>query len=120
MKNIEVKISEENEQGMTYLKFSKLVRYLIVEANPSSAHTKINALLGALWSDYKRKKSLGAASSNPTSLKGAGKGKKQKTTPKAAKSTKPVSVDFRINCTVHIKGHHINERVVSFMQLNVI
>ena len=92
MKNIEVKISEENEQGMNYLKFSKLVRYLIVEANPSSAHTKINALLGALWFDYKKKKSFGAASSNSASVKGASKGKKQKTTPKAVKSTKPVSV----------------------------
>ncbi|KAK2557310.1 Chromodomain-helicase-DNA-binding protein 3 [Acropora cervicornis] len=89
LKNIEVKISEENEQGMSYLKFSKLVRYLIVEANPSSAHTKINALLGALWSDYKRKKSLGAASSNSASVKGGSKGKKQKTMPKAVKSTKP-------------------------------
>ena len=42
MKNIEVKLSEENEQGLTYLKFTKLVRHLIVEANPSAAHTKIN------------------------------------------------------------------------------
>ena len=80
-----MKISEENEQGMTYLKFSMLVRYLIVEANPSSAHTKINALLRALWSDYKRKKSLAAASSNSASVKGGNKGKKQKTMPKAVK-----------------------------------
>lgn len=108
MKNIEVKISEENEQGMTYLKFSKLVRHLIVEANPSSAHTKINALLGALWYDYKKKKSLGVASSNSASVKGGSKGKKQKTTPKAVKPTKPVSVDIRINCTRCIKGHQLN------------
>ena len=80
-----MKISEENEQGMTYLKFSKLVRYQIVVANPSSAHTKINVLLRALWSDYKRKKSLGAASSNSASVKGGSKGKKQKTMPKAVK-----------------------------------
>ncbi|XP_029187317.2 chromodomain-helicase-DNA-binding protein 4-like isoform X5 [Acropora millepora] len=89
LKNIEVKISEENEQGLTYLKFSKLVRHLIVDANPSSAHTKINALLGALWYDYKKKKSVGVASSNSASVKGGNKGKKQKTTPKAVKSTKP-------------------------------
>ena len=42
LKNIEVKLSEENEQGLTYLKFTKLVRHLIVEAKPSAAHTKIN------------------------------------------------------------------------------
>ena len=91
MNNIEVKITEENEQGMTYLKFSKLVRYLIVEANPSVAHTKINALLGALWNDYKKKKSLGSASSNTSSVKTGGKGKKQKITAKVAKSAKTVS-----------------------------
>ncbi|XP_068699252.1 chromodomain-helicase-DNA-binding protein 4-like isoform X3 [Montipora foliosa] len=88
MNNIEVNITEENEQGMTYLKFSKLVRYLIVEANPSVAHTKINALLGALWNDYKKKKSLGSASSNTSSVKTGGKGKKQKITSKVAKSAK--------------------------------
>ena len=73
---------------MTYLKFNKLVRPLIVEANPSVQHTKINALLGALWSDYKKKK----ASSNVPSPKSAGKAKKQKNPPKAAKSTKVSSL----------------------------
>ena len=73
---------------MTYLKFNKLVRPLIVEANPSVQHTKINALLGALWSDYKKKK----ASSNVPIPKSAGKAKKQKNPPKAAKSTKVSSL----------------------------
>ncbi|XP_073253079.1 chromodomain-helicase-DNA-binding protein 4-like isoform X6 [Porites lutea] len=89
LKNIEVKLSEENEQGLTYLKFTKLVRHLIVEANPSAAHTKINALLGALWSDYKKKKGTGAVTPNvPSPKSSAGKAKKQKNPPKASKSTK--------------------------------
>ena len=89
LKNIEVKLSEENEQGLTYLKFTKLVRHLIVEANPSAAHTKINALLGALWSDYKKKKGTGAVTPNvPSPKSSGGKAKKQKNPPKASKSTK--------------------------------
>lgn len=92
LKNIGVKISEENEQGMTYLKFSKLVRHLIVEANQSVPHTKINALLGALWSDYKKKKSVSGMSCNTPSPKSAGKAKKRNNPPKAAKSTKLVSI----------------------------
>ena len=89
MKNIEVKLSEENEQGLTYLKFTKVVRHLIVEANPSAAHTKINALLGALWSDYKKKKGTGAVTPNvPSPKSSGGKAKKQKNPPKASKSTK--------------------------------
>lgn len=89
LKNIEVKLSEENEQGLTYLKFTKLVRHMIVEANPSAAHTKINALLGALWSDYKKKKGTGVVTPNvPSPKSSAGKAKKQKNPPKASKSTK--------------------------------
>ena len=83
-----MQISDENEQGMTYLKFNKLVRHLIVEANPSAPHTKVNALLGALWSDYKKKKSLGVISSNTPSPKNVVKAKKPKNPPKATKSTK--------------------------------
>lgn len=89
LKNIEVKLSEENEQGLTYLKFTKLVRHLIVEANPSAAHTKINALLGALWSDYKKKKGTGAVTPNvPSPKSSGGKAKKQKNPAKTSKSTK--------------------------------
>ncbi|XP_078374198.1 chromodomain-helicase-DNA-binding protein 4-like isoform X2 [Oculina patagonica] len=87
LNNVEVNLSEENEQGMTYLKFNKLVRPLIVEANPGTAHTKINSLLGALWSDYKRKKGKDTPSSSHTpSPKAASKAKKQKN---SSKSTKP-------------------------------
>lgn len=77
---------------MNYLKFNKLVRPVIVEANPSVPHTKINALLGALWSDYKKKKGVGGMSSNTASPKSTGRAKKQKNPPKAAKSAKPVSI----------------------------
>lgn len=93
LNNVEVNLSEENEQGMTYLKFNKLVRPLIVEANPGTAHTKINSLLGALWSDYKRKKGKDTPSSSHTpSPKAASKAKKQKNTSKSTKPTKqPVS-----------------------------
>ena len=70
------------------MKFVQLVRHLIAEANPSAAHTRINALLGALWSDYKQKKGTGAVTPNvPSSKSSAGKAKKQKNPPKASKST---------------------------------
>ena len=72
LKNNEVKLSEENEQGLTYLKFTKVVRHLIVEANPSAAHTKINMHLGALWSDYKKKKGTGAVTPSVPSPKSSG------------------------------------------------
>ena len=79
----------QNEQGLTYFKFTQLVRHLIAEANPSAAHTKINALLGALWSDYKKKKGTGAVTPNvPSPKSSAGEAKKQKNPPKASKSTK--------------------------------
>ena len=81
-------LSEENEQGMTYLKFNKLIRPLIVEANPGTAHTKVNSLLGAIWSDYKRKKGKDTSSSNTPSPKAAIKAKKQKNTSKSAKPSK--------------------------------
>ncbi|RMX45752.1 hypothetical protein pdam_00004176 [Pocillopora damicornis] len=86
LNNVEVNLSEEDEQGMTYLKFNKLIRPLIVEANPGTAHTKVNSLLGAIWSDYKRKKGMNLHSSSTASPKGGSKAKKQKTT---RKSTKP-------------------------------
>ena len=87
-------LSEENEQGMTYLKFNKLVRPLIVEANPGTAHTKVNSLLGAIWSDYKRKKGKDTSSSNTPSPKAASKAKKQKNTSKSSKAPKqPVSMN---------------------------
>ncbi|PFX26138.1 chromodomain-helicase-DNA-binding protein 4-like isoform X3 [Stylophora pistillata] len=86
LNNVEVNLSEEDEQGMTYLKFNKLIRPLIVEANPGTAHTKVNSLLGAIWSDYKRKKGMNLNSSSTASPKGGSKAKKQKTT---RKSTKP-------------------------------
>lgn len=41
---------------MSYVKFGKLVRPNILEANPGAVHTKINALLGALWGDYKKQR----------------------------------------------------------------
>lgn len=88
LNNVEVNLSEENEQGMTYLKFNKLIRPLIVEANPGTAHTKVNSLLGAIWSDYKRKKGKDTSSSNTPSPKAAGKAKKQKNTSKSTKASK--------------------------------
>ena len=42
------------------LEVYQLVRHLIVKANLSAARTKISALLGALWSDYKKKKGTGS------------------------------------------------------------
>lgn len=91
LNNVEVNISEENEQGMTYLKFNKLVRPLIVSSNPGVAHTKVNSLLGAIWSDYKRKKGKDTSTSTFTpSPKAAGKAKKQKNSSKSAKSSKQV------------------------------
>ena len=51
------------------MKFTQLVRHLIAEANPSAAHTRINTLLGALWSDYKKKKGTGAVTPNVPSPK---------------------------------------------------
>ena len=83
-------LSEEDEQGMTYLKFNKLIRPLIVEANPGVAHTKVNSLLGAIWSDYKKKKGMNVNSSSTASPKGATKAKKQKTVPKSSKPAKRV------------------------------
>ena len=71
------------------MKFTQLVRHLIAEANPSAAHTRINTLLGALWSDYKKKKGTGAVTPNvPSPKSSGGKAKKQKNPPKASKSTK--------------------------------
>lgn len=94
LKNVEVNLSDENEQGMTYLKFNKLIRPLIVEANPGTAHTKVNSLLGAIWSDYKRKKGKDTGSSNTPSPKAASKAKKQKNTSKSTKTSKqPVSMN---------------------------
>lgn len=94
LNNVEVNLSEENEQGMTYLKFNKLIRPLIVEANPGTAHTKVNSLLGAIWSDYKRKKGKDTSSSNTPSPKAASKAKKQKNTSKSTKASKqPVSIN---------------------------
>ena len=88
LNNVEVNLSEENEQGLTYLKFNKLIRPLIVEANPGTAHTKVNSLLGAIWSDYKRKKGKDTSSSNTPSPKAASKAKKQKNTSKSTKAPK--------------------------------
>lgn len=85
---------------MTYLKFNKLIRPLIVEANPGTAHTKVNSLLGAIWSDYKRKKGKDTSSSNTPSPKAPSKAKKQKNTSKSTKAAKqPVSMNvlFRHN-----------------------
>ena len=71
------------------MKFTQLDRHLIAEANPSAAHTRINTLLGALWSDYKKKKSTGAVTPNvPSPKSSAGKAQKEKNPPKASKSTK--------------------------------
>lgn len=50
------KLSKEEEEGITYLKFTKLIRQSIAKANPGAEHTKINALLGAMWQDYKQSK----------------------------------------------------------------
>ena len=72
------------------MKFTQLVRHLIAEANPSAAHTRINTLLGALWSDYKKKKGTGepVTPNVPSPKSSAGKAQKQKNPPKASKSTK--------------------------------
>jgi len=60
-----------------------------VEANPSAAHTKISALLGALWSDFKKKKGTGVVTPHvPSPKSSAGKAKKQKNPPKTSKFTK--------------------------------
>ena len=50
----------------------------------------MNELLGALWSDYKKKKRTGAVTSPnvPSPKSSGGKAKKQKNPPKASKSTK--------------------------------
>lgn len=100
LNNVEVNLSEEDEQGMTYLKFNKLIRPLIVEANPGTAHTKVNSLLGAIWSDYKRKKGMNLHSSSTASPKGGSKAKKQKTTRKSTKPAKQaVSIEYLSECT---------------------
>ena len=60
-----------------------------MEANLSAARTKISALLGALWSDYKKKKGTGAVTPNvPSPKSSAGEAKKQKNPPKTSKFTK--------------------------------
>ena len=55
----------------------------------SSSHKNQYALLGALWSDYKKKKGTGAVTPNvPSPKSSGGKAKKQKNPAKASKSTK--------------------------------
>ena len=99
LKSLDIKFSNEEEAGMSYLKFGKLVRPNIAEANPGIAHTKINALLGALWSDYKKQKEQGGetvtgmekgskASKRSRSPRGGGSATKKKA--KSGKS--PVTV----------------------------
>ena len=56
-----------------------------MEANPGVAHTKINALLGAIWSDYK--KQMGTENTRATGVTGA-KAKRRKTPPKSGKAVK--------------------------------
>ena len=101
LKLIQVNLSEEDKEGLTYLKFTRLVRPDIAEANPGTAHTKINALLGALWKDYKKQKEAEGSSGRrktpkhhkASSSKGSAKKKKkekEKAKTKSSKGSKPV------------------------------
>jgi hypothetical protein len=66
-------LTKEDEEGMTYLKFTKLVRHSIAKANPGAEHTKINALLGAMWQDYKISKDPGGDANGKKSRANKGK-----------------------------------------------
>ena len=93
---VEVKLREEDKEGLTYLKFMKLIRPSVTGANPGSAHTKVNALLGALWKDYKKQRGAETGgvkegtSKQQRSPRGPGKKKKEKAkVAKPGKGSKP-------------------------------
>lgn len=61
---------------MIYLKFNKLIRFLIVEVNFGIAYIKVNLFFGVIWSDYKRKKGKDISFLNILSFKVFSKVKK--------------------------------------------
>ncbi|XP_048580667.1 chromodomain-helicase-DNA-binding protein 4 isoform X2 [Nematostella vectensis] len=79
-------LSKEDEEGVTYVKFTKAMRPAVASANPGVAHTRINALLGAMWQDFKTAQGPSSPASRSSSKKSSAKKKKAQSKNKKADS----------------------------------
>lgn len=85
-------VPKEEEATMTYLKYAKIIRPDLVKANQGIEPSKVNALIGAMWQDYKVIKEL----NNPSSSTKKQGTKKSKRNVKKKRKTY-VSIDTSTN-----------------------